>query len=49
VPQGQFQKHLNTLGGIAKVQRKGEFLAALDQATSADAILKVIGEHSILR
>jgi mannitol/fructose-specific phosphotransferase system IIA component (Ntr-type) len=49
VPMGQFQKHLNTLGGIAKVQRKGEFLSALELAPDAESILRVICEHSVVR
>lgn len=49
VPQGQFQKHLHTLAGIAKVQRKDDFLRALDSAPDAEAILKVIREHSAAR
>lgn len=49
VPQGQFQKHLHTLAGIAKVQRRDEFLRALDAAGDAESILKVIREHSAQR
>jgi len=49
VPQGQFQKHLHTLAGIAKVQRKDDFLRALDSAPDAEAILKVIREYSAAR
>jgi len=49
VPQGQFQKHLHTLAGIAKVQRRDDFLRALDAASDAETILKVIREHSALR
>jgi mannitol/fructose-specific phosphotransferase system IIA component (Ntr-type) len=49
VPQGQFQKHLHTLAGIAKVQRKDDFLRALDSAPDAEAILKVIRDHSAAR
>lgn len=49
VPQGQFQRHLHTLAGIAKVQRRDEFLQALDAAQDADSILKVIREHSAVR
>ena len=49
VPQGQFQRHLHTLAGIAKVQRREEFLRALDAAKDADSILKVIREHSAVR
>jgi hypothetical protein len=37
------------LAGIAKVQRKEDFLRALDAAPDAEAILKVIREHSALR
>jgi mannitol/fructose-specific phosphotransferase system IIA component (Ntr-type) len=49
VPQGQFQKHLHTLAGIAKVQRRDDFLRALDAASDAESILKVIRDHSSLR
>lgn len=49
VPQGQFQRHLHTLAGIAKVQRREEFLVALDSAQDADSILKVVREHSAMR
>jgi len=49
VPQGQFQKHLHTLAGIAKVLRKEEFLKALDEAPSADAIMSVVRHFSAQR
>lgn len=49
VPQGQFQKHLHTLAGIAKVQRRDDFLRALDAAVDADSILKAIRDHSSAR
>lgn len=49
VPQGQFQKHLHTLAGIAKVLRKEEFLRALDGAPDASGIYAVIREHSVTR
>ncbi len=49
VPQGQFQKHLHTLAGIAKVQRREDFLRALDAAKDAESILKAIRDHSSAR
>lgn len=49
VPQGQFQKHLHTLAGIAKVQRREDFLRALDSAKDAESILKAIRDHSLAR
>lgn len=49
VPQGQFQKHLHTLAGIAKVLRKEEFLKALDEAASAEAIMGVVRHFSAQR
>jgi mannitol/fructose-specific phosphotransferase system IIA component (Ntr-type) len=49
VPQGQFQKHLHTLAGIAKVLRKEEFLRGLDAAQDATAIMDVIRQHSLPR
>jgi mannitol/fructose-specific phosphotransferase system IIA component (Ntr-type) len=49
VPQGQFQKHLHTLAGIAKVQRRDDFLRALDSAVDAESILKAIRDHSAVR
>ena len=42
VPQGQFQKHLHTLANIAKLLHKADFRQALEQATDADAMLKVV-------
>lgn len=49
VPQGQFQKHLHTLAGIAKVLRKDEFLRALEGAQDATSIMDVIRHHSAQR
>ncbi|MBN8245836.1 MAG: PTS sugar transporter subunit IIA [Verrucomicrobia bacterium] len=49
VPQGQFQKHLHTLAGIAKVLRKEEFLKSLDEAPSAEAIMGVVRHFSAQR
>ena len=46
VPQGQFQKHLHTLAGIAKVLRKDDFLKALESATDAEAMMAVIRQFS---
>ena len=45
VPQGQFQKHLHTLANIAKLLHKAEFRQALEQAPSAEDMLKIIKEH----
>ena len=45
VPQGQFQKHLHTLANIAKLLHKAEFRTALEQAPSAEEMLKIIREH----
>jgi len=42
VPQGQFQKHLHTLAGIAKLLHKADFRQALEQAPDAEAMLRVI-------
>lgn len=42
VPQGQFQKHLHTLANIAKLLHKAEFRHSLEQASDADAMLKII-------
>jgi mannitol/fructose-specific phosphotransferase system IIA component (Ntr-type) len=49
VPQGQFQKHLHTLAGIAKVLRKEEFLKSLETASTAEAIMELIRQHSAQR
>ena len=49
VPQGQFQKHLHTLAGIAKVLRREEFLKALEDAPTADAIMEVVRHYSAQR
>lgn len=45
VPQGQFQKHLHTLAGIAKALHKPEFRQAIDQAPDAETMFRVIREH----
>jgi acetyl-CoA C-acetyltransferase len=42
VPQGQFQKHLHTLAGIAKHLHNKEFRQALEDAPDAAAMMAVI-------
>ena len=42
VPQGQFQKHLQTLAGIAKLLNKADFRQALEQAPDPATMLKII-------
>jgi mannitol/fructose-specific phosphotransferase system IIA component (Ntr-type) len=49
VPQGQFQKHLHTLAGIAKVLRRDDFLRALENAPDAAAMMAVIRQFSAQR
>ena len=49
VPQGQFQRHLHTLAGIAKVLRRDDFLKALEAAPSAETMMTVIREFSAAR
>ena len=49
VPQGQFQKHLHTLAGIAKVLRREDFLKALATAPDADRMHAIIREYSAAR
>jgi mannitol/fructose-specific phosphotransferase system IIA component (Ntr-type) len=45
VPQGQFQKHLHTLAGIAKLLHKKEFRQALEDAPDVPAMYKIIKEY----
>src|SRR5688572_4886292 len=42
VPQGQFQKHLHTLAGIAKLLHNKEFRQALMNAPDAAAMMRII-------
>jgi mannitol/fructose-specific phosphotransferase system IIA component (Ntr-type) len=42
VPQGQFQKHLHTLAGIAKLLHNKEFRQALEEAPDAGAMYSII-------
>ena len=42
VPQGQFQKHLHTLATIAKRLHHAEFRHALEGASDAEAMLRII-------
>ena len=44
VPQGQFQKHLHTLAGIAKLLHNRNVRTALQQAANAQEILGIIRE-----
>ena len=44
VPQGQFQKHLNTLANIAKLLHNREFRESIENAPDAEAIQHVIGK-----
>lgn len=44
VPQGQFQKHLHTLANIAKLLHRKEFRQALEQATTAEEMFRIIKE-----
>ncbi len=44
VPQGQFQKHLHTLAGIAKLLHNRNVRTALQQAAKAEEILGIIRE-----
>ena len=42
VPQGQFQKHLHTLAGIAKLLHNKDFRQALENAPDAAAMMRII-------
>jgi fructose-specific phosphotransferase system IIA component len=42
VPQGQFQKHLHTLANIAKLLHKKEFRQALEEASDAETMFRII-------
>jgi PTS system nitrogen regulatory IIA component len=42
VPQNQFQQHLHTVGGIAKLFSNAPFRQALETAPDAAAILQII-------
>ena len=42
VPQQQFQQHLHTVGGIAKLFSDAKFREALETAADAAAILQII-------
>lgn len=42
VPQGQFQKHLHTLANIAKLLHKKEFRQALEDASDAEGMYRII-------
>ena len=44
VPQGQFQKHLNTLANIAKLLHNRDFRESLENAPDAAAIQQIISQ-----
>ena len=46
VPQGQFQKHLQTLAKIAKLLHRKDFRAALEAAPDAKAMCEIIRAES---
>jgi mannitol/fructose-specific phosphotransferase system IIA component (Ntr-type) len=45
VPQGQFQQHLHTMAGIAKLLQHADIRQGLQQAPDAAAILQLIQRH----
>jgi mannitol/fructose-specific phosphotransferase system IIA component (Ntr-type) len=47
VPQGQFQKHLSTLAGIARLLSDKAFRAKLEQSTSAAVIFDLIQKSAV--
>lgn len=47
VPQGQFQKHLHTLAGIAKLLHNKEFRQALEEAPDAGGMYQIIKNQSV--
>ena len=46
VPQGQFQKHLQTLGNIARLLHRKDMRQAIEEAKTAEEIFNVIKEFS---
>ena len=42
IPQGQFQKHLHTVAGIAKILHNAGLRQTLKEAPNADSILQII-------
>ncbi|MBO7390932.1 MAG: PTS sugar transporter subunit IIA [Treponema sp.] len=48
VPQGQFQKHLQTLGNIARLLHRKDMRQAIEEAKTAEEIFNVIKEFSEL-
>lgn len=44
VPQGQFQKHLNTLANIAKLLHNRDFRESIENAPDAEVIQQIIGQ-----
>ena len=48
VPHGQFQKHLQTLGNIARLLHRKDMRQAIEEAKTAEEIFNVIKEFSEL-
>ncbi len=46
VPAGQFQRHLHTLAGIAKVLRRDDFLKSMEASVDAVSMMQIIREYS---
>lgn len=46
VPAGQFQRHLHTLAGIAKVLRRDDFLKSMEASADAVSMMQIIREYS---
>ncbi len=46
VPAGQFQRHLHTLAGIAKVLRRDDFLKSMEASVDAGSMMQIIREYS---
>jgi len=47
IPQGQFQKHLHTVAGIAKILHDARFRQALNAAPDAATILQIIRQQRL--
>jgi fructose-specific phosphotransferase system IIA component len=48
VPQGQFQKHLHTMAGIAKLLKNADFRQALENAPDAATLLQIIRQQPVV-
>ncbi len=47
VPQGQIQKHLQTLGNISRLFHSNELRQSINKARSAETIFDILGDRSI--